>query len=194
MAQKSTAGDNRDLLVEILGTLANLTNPEVPWADLCEGSQLIELLHRLLVVGFSEDDVVLECVMLVGTIALDHEAAPLLAASKLLQVLQELLAEKQEDDEIVLQLIFTFHCLLLHPETRDMILDETEVVSYVCELLRDKNAAIRAQADQTLFLIQNIDLKRAQSLGREPQWAERIKHLRFEAQNREWVQEMRREE
>merc|ERR1712072_778734 len=129
-----------------------------------------------------------------GTIALDHEAAPLLAASKLLQVLQELLAEKQEDDEIVLQLIFTFHCLLLHEGTRDMILDETEVVSYVCELLRDKNAAIRAQADQTLILIQNIDLKRAETFGREPQWSERIKHLRFEEQNREWVQEMRREE
>ena len=36
--------------------------------------------------GFSEDDLVLECIMLVGTIALDPEAAPLLAASKLLQV------------------------------------------------------------------------------------------------------------
>merc|ERR1719262_2105813 len=148
MAQKSTAGDNRDLLVEILGTLANLTNPEVPWADLCEGSQLIELLHRLLVVGFSEDDVVLECVMLVGTIAMDPEAAPLLASSKLLQVLQELLAEKQEDDEIVLQLLFTFHCLLLHRETCEQIIDDTEVLPYVIELLRDKNPAIRAQANE----------------------------------------------
>lgn len=75
-----------------------------------------------------------------------------------------------------------------------MILDETEVVSYVCELLRDKNAGIRAQADDTLRLIQAIDLTRAQRFGREPQWSERIKHLRFEEQNREWVQEMRREE
>merc|ERR1719446_473487 len=192
MAQKSL--DARELLVEVLGTLANLVNPEVQWADLCEGSELIELLHRLLVVGLSEDDIVLECIMLVGTIACDSEAAPLLAASKILQVLQELLAEKQEDDEIVLQLIFTFHCLLMHTETRDMILDETEVVSYLCELLRDKNAAIRAQADETLHLIQAIDLARAQRFGREPQWSERIKHLRFEEHNREWVQEMRREE
>ena len=53
-----------------------------------------------------------------------------------------------------------------------------QVVSYVCELLRDKNAAIRAQADRTLFLIHSIDLSRSQNLGREPQWAERIKHLR----------------
>jgi len=193
IAQQSL--DHRDLLVEILGTLANLTNPEVPWADLCEGSQLIELLHRLLVVGFSEDDLVLECVMLVGTIAMDPEAAPLLASSKLLQVLTELLAEKQEDDEIVLQLVFTFHALLMSQETRESILDDADgVVRFVMDLLRDKNAAIRAQANETLGLIQSIDISRSSALGKEPQWAESIKNYRFEEHNREWVQEMRREE
>ena len=115
--------------------------------ELCEGSGLIELLHRLLVAGFSEDDLILECVMLVGTIATDPDAAPLIAASQLAKVLHELLAEKQEDDEIVLQLIFTFHCLLMSPETRDVILDESpEVVRFIMDLLMDKNSAIRTQA------------------------------------------------
>jgi hypothetical protein len=193
IAQQSL--DTPDLLVEILGTLANLTSPEVQWVELCEGSGLIELLHRLLVVGFSEDDLILECVMLVGTIAMDQYAAPLIAASQLVKVLHELLAEKQEDDEIVLQLIFTFHCLLMSPETRDVILDESpEVVRFIMDLLRDKNSAIRAQANRTLGLIQNIDLERSNTLGRTPQWAEKIKDLRFEEHNREWVVEMRREE
>ena len=98
--------------------------------------------------GFSEDDIILECVMLVGTIAMDQYAAPLIAASQLVKVLNELLAEKQEDDEIVLQLIFTFHCLLMCPETRDVILDESpEVVRFIMDLLMDKNSAIRTQAN-----------------------------------------------
>jgi hypothetical protein len=203
IAQQSL--DVPDLLVEILGTLVNLTGdfrtsygeaaPEVPWLELCEGSGLIELLHRLLVGGFSEDDIILECVMLVGTIAMDQYAAPLIAASQLVKVLNELLAEKQEDDEIVLQLIFTFHCLLMCPETRDVILDESpEVVRFIMDLLMDKNSAIRTQANKTLGLIQNIDIDRSLTQGRTPQWAEKIKDLRFEEYNREWIQEMRREE
>ena len=62
--------------------------------------------------------------------------------------MHELLAEKQEDDEIVLQLIFTFHCLLMCPETRDVILDESpEVVRFIMDLLMDKNSAIHTQAN-----------------------------------------------
>jgi len=185
--------DNPDLLLEVLGTLANMTNPEVPWQELCE-TGLIELLHQLLVVGFSEDDLVLECVMLVGVMALNKDAAPLLAVSKLLGVMQELLAEKQEDDEIVLQLLFSFHCLLAHEETRQIVMQDTQVTSYVMDLMRDKNEAIRKQATATLGLIAEFDAESATSRGEQPTWAERIKALRFELFNQEWCAEIRQEE
>merc|ERR1719327_1894747 len=72
--------DNPDLLVEVLGTLANMTLPDIPWGELCEAG-LIDLLHRLLVVGFSEDDVMLECVMLVGNLGNCKDASQHVAGS-----------------------------------------------------------------------------------------------------------------
>lgn len=156
-------GDNgQDLLVELIGTLANLTDEGVvPWAQLCDFG-LIDLLHRLLVVGFSEDDLVLECIMVVGLIAREQEGAQLLALqSKFLLVLQELLAEKQEDDEIVLQLLYTFHCLVIHEETREIILEDSRLTSYIMDLMRDKNPAIRKQASATLQAIADLESAKA---------------------------------
>ena len=100
--------DNADLCVEIMGTLAQFSPPVgqpeegvLPWAELCEAG-LLDLLHRLCVVGLSEDDLILECVMVVGLMALDPDATAIISTQpKFLLVLQDLLAEKQEDDEIV---------------------------------------------------------------------------------------------
>jgi hypothetical protein len=175
--------DNPDLLVEVLGTLGNMTGGDVMWGELCEAG-LVDLLHRLLVAGFSEDDVVLECVMLVATVAQSKEAVGMLAVSKLPAVLQDLLAEKQEDDEIVLQLLFTFHCLTIHEETREVILQDTQVASCVMELMRDKNARIRDQAQKTLSVIAEFD----------SQWTERIKAFRFQLHNQDWCAELQRQE
>eukprot|EP00419_Tripos_fusus_P066063 CAMPEP_0172924872 /NCGR_PEP_ID=MMETSP1075-20121228/212509_1 /TAXON_ID=2916 /ORGANISM="Ceratium fusus, Strain PA161109" /LENGTH=105 /DNA_ID=CAMNT_0013785621 /DNA_START=87 /DNA_END=400 /DNA_ORIENTATION=+ len=50
--------DNPDLLVEVLGTLVNITHEDAPWGELCEAG-LVDLMTRLLVPSFSEDDIVL---------------------------------------------------------------------------------------------------------------------------------------
>merc|ERR1719449_324509 len=79
--------ENTHLTIEVLGTLANccpsrhLNAAKIPWTRVCDAG-LLDLLVRLLVVGLSEDDVVLECVMLVGVLALDPQIAPTLAVSK----------------------------------------------------------------------------------------------------------------
>ncbi|KAJ1479088.1 hypothetical protein T484DRAFT_1815559, partial [Baffinella frigidus] len=78
-----------------------------------------------------------------------------------------------EDDEIVLQITYTFFRCLQHESTRDILLNQTQhastrdillnqtqeillnqtqVVSYFVDLLYDKNDAIRKMADQTLDL------------------------------------------
>lgn len=114
--------DNSELLVELMGVFANLSDPDsVPWGQLC-GEGLLDLLHRLLVVGFSEDDLVLLCVMIIGNIALDAEGSQILAVqhSKLLVVLQELLALKHEDDDIVLQLLYSFYCMVIQQHSLDL--------------------------------------------------------------------------
>jgi hypothetical protein len=44
--------------------------------------------------GFAEDDIVLECVMLCGTLCRNDEAAEILAGSYLIKLLQDMLGAK----------------------------------------------------------------------------------------------------
>jgi len=192
--------DDTHLMTEVLGTFANLVpskhpnatqmGPKIPWIRVCDAG-LLDLLVRLLVVGLSEDDVVLECVMLVGVLALDKLVAPTLAVSKLLGVLQDLLAEKQEDDEIVLQLLFTFHCLLSTDETREVIMQDTQITNYVMDLLRDKNGKIRDEANEVLEIMARHD-DHGDLTGESLK--DRMRQMRFELHNEAWCQEQNRVE
>eukprot|EP00929_Paragymnodinium_shiwhaense_P014425 TRINITY_DN12232_c0_g3_i1.p1 TRINITY_DN12232_c0_g3~~TRINITY_DN12232_c0_g3_i1.p1 ORF type:complete len:806 (-),score=209.42 TRINITY_DN12232_c0_g3_i1:268-2685(-) len=178
--------DSPDLLVEVLGTLANVTLPDISWSELCEAG-LIDLLHRLLVPGFSEDDVVLECVMIVGNLGLCRESCEHISRSRLPSMLQEILLEKRDDEEIVLQLLFTFHCLLVHDETREVILQDTEIAQYVMKFARSKNPAIIEQATKTLEVVADYAGDSADQV------LEQIKGFRFEQHNAEWTQCVNRE-
>jgi len=51
--------------------------------------------------GYAEDDVVLECVMLCGTMCRNDQTASMIANSYLIHLLQDMLGAKQEDDEMV---------------------------------------------------------------------------------------------
>ena len=62
---------------------------------------MIEYLYQNLQTGFAEDDIMLESVMLVGTICRNENCATLIANSFLIKLLQDLLGAKQEDDEMV---------------------------------------------------------------------------------------------
>eukprot|EP00927_Polykrikos_kofoidii_P085117 TRINITY_DN9161_c0_g1_i1.p1 TRINITY_DN9161_c0_g1~~TRINITY_DN9161_c0_g1_i1.p1 ORF type:complete len:802 (+),score=184.38 TRINITY_DN9161_c0_g1_i1:126-2531(+) len=184
--------DNPDLLVEVLGTLANMNVPDTPWGELCE-TGLIDLLHRLLVPGFSEDDVVLECVMLIGNMATSLESSQHIAGSRLPQMLQEILIEKCEDEEIVLQLLFTFHCLLIYDEVRDVILHDTEIVQCVIRFARAKRKQIIDQAMATLEVVAEHVGDFALKDTEPPAWAEQVKQFRFEQSNAQWMQYINRE-
>jgi len=178
--------DNPDLLVEILGTLANVTLPGIPWDELCEAG-LIDLLTRLLVPGFSEDDIVLECVMLIGNIAMHPEAATYVAGSRLPGLMQQILLEKRDDEEIVVQLLYTFRCLMLFDEVREVVLGETELAPCIMRFARATSSAVVEQASQTLQLIAD----HAGDGGAE--WTEQIKAFQFEQHNAEWCRFLARD-
>mmetsp|Transcript_113025 Transcript_113025/g.364968 ORF Transcript_113025/g.364968 Transcript_113025/m.364968 type:complete len:790 (+) Transcript_113025:67-2436(+) len=176
--------DNPDLLVEVLGTLGNITLPDMPWCELCEAG-LVELLTRLLVPSFSEDDVVLECVIVLSNLALCRESSQHLAGSRLPGMLQDLLIEKREDEEIIIQLLFAFQCLLVHDEVRDAVLQDCELVPCVMRFSRARNPLVLQQAIKTLELVAEY----AGDAGGEPgapSWIEQIKAFRFEQHNSEW--------
>ena len=72
------------------------------------------------------DDVVLEVVILIGTVCADAPAALMLATEGLVQLLIDLLNAKQEDDEVVLQIVYVFYQLVLHADTKDVLIRDTQ--------------------------------------------------------------------
>jgi hypothetical protein len=170
--------DSTDLLVEILGTLANLSNAEIPFAQILLDYDFLNFLQQHLQPGFSEDDIVLEVVIFIGTCANDPKCSPILATSRLIQALYDLMTDKQEDDEIVLQISYTFYKLLEHKETRIQLLNSTQVVAYMLDLLHDKNQEIRKMSDTTLDFIMDCD----------EEWAKKIRQHKFQMHNVEWCQ------
>ena len=64
MAQQ--CGENTDLQLELLGTMVYIHSDT--WETVMEKTKFIEFIHSNVVNGFAEDDIVLESVMLIGTI------------------------------------------------------------------------------------------------------------------------------
>jgi hypothetical protein len=192
-ARMGTCVDNPDLLVEVLGTLANMTLPDIPWGELCEAG-LIDLLHRLLVAGFSEDDIVLECVMLLGNMAQCREASPHLASSRLPNMMQDLLLEKRDDEEIIVQLLYTFQCFLIHEEVRDAVLHASgHFAEGIMRFARSRNPQVVGNADKLLQSIMEFAGDMGASEAGAPSWAEQLKVFRFEQHNTTWCHFVNRE-
>ena len=66
------------MLVEVTGLLAGLPVPGLAYGPFIARHQLHAWLCALLVAGNADDDIILECVMLTGTIC-DASSAPVLA-------------------------------------------------------------------------------------------------------------------
>lgn len=61
-----SCGENTDLMLELLGTLVYI--PHDTWDVVIEKTNFIEFIHNQLENGYAEDDIILECVMLIATI------------------------------------------------------------------------------------------------------------------------------
>jgi len=173
---KQTA--NPDLLVEVLGTLGNLTGIGINFAQIIEEQRLIDFFEQHLKPDHVEDDILLEVIVFIGTICNDQveSVGPIIANSHLIITLTNLLTEKQEDDEIVLQVLYVFYRLVVHEDTREVLLRQTDAVSHIIDLLADNNMEIRKMADQALELIMEMD----DELGK------RIRHRKFVVHNQAW--------
>jgi len=78
-------GENTDLLVELLGTMVYI--PSDKWCEPLEKQGIIDFLQSQLMNGYAEDDVVLECVMLCGTMCRNDLTASMIANSYLIKLL-----------------------------------------------------------------------------------------------------------
>lgn len=67
------AADNTDLQLELIGTLAYIVTDN--WSEIVEKKNVIEFIHNQLVNTYAEDDILLECIMLISTILRDDKIA-----------------------------------------------------------------------------------------------------------------------
>lgn len=140
-------------------------------------ADLIRFLASHLAPGAVDDDVMLEGVMLLGALACD-EAADDMVAAGVPGRLYALMSAQKDDDEFVLQTCWTFYRLLLVPASRNALLRGTQVVIYLVDLLQDEHAEIARIAGLALDAVTDHD----------EEWASRIRGLKFEAHNAEWIE------
>lgn len=164
--------------VECVGILGNLTIPDLDYERMLTEYNLIPWMKSKLLPGKGDDDLVLEIVVLMGTCATDSSAAQFLCKSGLMNSLIELLKAKQEDDEIVLQVVYLFHLVCTHENTRNFVIQETDAVAYLIDLMHDKNPQVQKVCDATLDIISQID----------EQWAERVQREKFQFHNAQWLE------
>ncbi|XP_006812486.1 kinesin-associated protein 3-like [Saccoglossus kowalevskii] len=170
--------DDEEFVIETLGILSNLNIPDLDYELLLKEYGLVSWIKERLQPGAAEDDLVLEVVMLVGTVTSDDSCAAMLAMSGIIQSLIELLNAKQEDDEIVCQIVYVFYQMVFHQATREVIVKETQAPAYLIDLMHDKNAEIRKVCDNTLDIISEFD----------EEWAKKIQLEKFRWHNSQWLE------
>jgi len=177
LAKVMMSTDDQAVMVEVMGIFANLSPMDLPktvsFPDLILDNDMVEFFHKHLLPGFSEDDVLLQVVMIVGQFCLDEAAARMLSNSPVIKLVYDLLHEKQEDTEILLQTLHVFFRLLRQRDTGHALLYETQMPRDVCDLLEHPNRVVQVMADTVLDLIvdhdeaNEVSLEKSRKLARD---------------------------
>ncbi|KAJ6653859.1 hypothetical protein lerEdw1_008607 [Lerista edwardsae] len=150
LAAQISNDEEEEFVIECLGTLANLTLPDLDWELVLKEYKMVPYLKDKLKPGSAEDDLVLEVVIMIGTVSMDDSCAALLAKSGIIPALIELLN------------VFL------------------EAPAYLIDLMHDKNAEIRKVCDNTLDIIAEYDEEWAKKIQSEKfrwhnsQWLEMV--------------------
>ncbi|KAM3865669.1 kinesin-associated protein 3-like [Diretmus argenteus] len=178
LAAQISAEEEEEFILECLGTLANLTIPDLDWELVLKEYNLVPYLKDRLKPGSAEDDLILEVVIMIGTVSMDDACAAMLAKSGIIPAIIELLNAQQEDDEFVCQIVYVFYQMVFHQATRDVIIKDTQAPAYLIDLMHDKNAEIRKVCDNTLDIIAEYD----------EEWGRKIQSEKFRFHNNQWLE------
>ncbi|KAM9357507.1 kinesin-associated protein 3a isoform 2-T2 [Symphorus nematophorus] len=178
LAAQINEDEAEEFVIECLGTLANLNIPDLDWALVLMEYNLVPYLKDRLKPGSAEDDLILEVVIMIGTVSMDDSCAAMLAKSGIIPALIELLNAQQEDDEFVCQIVYVFYQMVFHKATRDVIVKDTQAPAYLIDLMHDNNAEIRKVCDNTLDIIAEYD----------EEWGKKIQTEKFRWYNGQWLE------
>uniref|UniRef100_A0A6Q2Z7A0 Kinesin-associated protein 3b n=1 Tax=Esox lucius TaxID=8010 RepID=A0A6Q2Z7A0_ESOLU len=93
LAAQISPDEDEEFVIECLGTLANLTIPDLDWELVLKEYNLVPYLKDRLKPGSAEDDLILEVVIMIGTVSMDDSCAAMLAKSGIIPAIIELLNE-----------------------------------------------------------------------------------------------------
>ena len=139
-----------------------------------------------------------------------------IAGAGLIELLFQHMTDKKEDDEFVLQITFTFGKLLAHAPTCQCLLEKTDVVDYLVELLQDTNKEVCSplalccvrprpsrlharphaslhvpdrveQCERKLQVRKHADKALEALVRTDPAQAEMVMERKFETFNQEWL-------
>ncbi|KAL3046963.1 hypothetical protein OYC64_021232 [Pagothenia borchgrevinki] len=178
LAAQISEEEAEEFVIESLGTLANLTIPDLDWQLVLKEFNLVPYLKDRLKPGSAEDDLILEVVIMIGTVSMDDSCAAMLAKSGIIPALIELLNAQQEDDEFVCQIVYVFYQMVFHKATRDVIVKDTQAPAYLIDLMHDSNTEIRKVCDNTLDIIAEYD----------EEWGKKIQNEKFRWYNGQWLE------
>ncbi|KAJ3599663.1 hypothetical protein NHX12_033619 [Muraenolepis orangiensis] len=178
LAVQISEDEPEEFVIECLGTLANLTVPDLDWELVLKEYNLVPYLKDRLKPGSAEDDLILEVVIMIGTISMDDAGATMLAEAGVIPALIELLNAQQEDDEFVCQIVYVFYQMVFHQVTRDIIIKDTQAPAYLVDLMHDKNTEIRKVCDNTLDIVAECD----------EEWGKKIQSEKFRWHNSQWLE------
>jgi hypothetical protein len=171
-----------DILVECLGLLAQLTINEFDYTRLAQSYEIIPFLCKLLSDSKSSiaenDDIKLEAVLLIGTMLIDDSILPIMTQFNVPLLLLDFMVAKEEDDELILQVLYCVNRFLYHEPTKKFLVEKTDLVAYLVDLLYDQNIEIRKMCDASLDIIAEMD----------ENWVSRIRQQKFQWHNSEWLQ------
>uniref|UniRef100_A0A673BXJ6 Kinesin associated protein 3 n=1 Tax=Sphaeramia orbicularis TaxID=375764 RepID=A0A673BXJ6_9TELE len=177
LAAEIRAEEEEEWVLECLGTLANLTIPDLDWELVLKEYNLVPYLKDRLKPGSAEDDLILEVVIMIGTVSMDDACAAMLAKSGIIPALIELLNAQQEDDEFVCQIVYVFYQMVFHQTVRSSLTLHPEAPAYLIDLMHDKNTEIRKVCDNTLDIIAEYE-----------EWGRKIQSEKFRFHNNQWLE------
>ncbi|KAM3875661.1 kinesin-associated protein 3a [Diretmus argenteus] len=178
LAAQISEEETEEFVIECLGTLANLTISDLDWELVLKEYNLVPYLKDRLKPGSAEDDLILEVVIMIGTVSMDDACAAMLAKSGIIPALIELLNAQQEDDEFVCQIVYVFYQMVFHQATRDVIIKDTQAPAYLIDLMHDKNTEIRKVCGNTLDIVAEYD----------EEWGKKIQSEKFRWHNAQWLE------
>nr|CAG4643870.1 EOG090X049M [Lepidurus arcticus] len=175
---------NEAWLVEAVALLASLRDNDkpasflVPWNDLFEQQGMSAWITQRLQPGCVDDDLLLSVLIWLGSLCAFEDTCKVLLEADVCKALEPLLHAKQEDDEIVLQVLYIIYQASKYSLEVDYLIGQSQLGSYLLDLMHDKNTAIRTVCEAALELLGEHDHG----------WATKVREERFRWHNAQWLE------